>query len=335
MKLIKLFPDSEDIDTIAKTPLELFPDNLPLQLETMYLNKEFLQHAYLVKSGDQTLGGIAFYDNPGHYLQGERACCAGYFHSVDDQEVANLLIDAVKKDSIALGRKYLIGPLNGTTWENYRFRTTDAPPSFFLESAHPVYYNRLFVNAGFFELKKYYSFLVQPLQAISPRILKREQRLIEAGITFRNINYQQYAEDMQKIHECCLVSFKNNFLYTPYSWDAFINKYKLLESVANPDMTVLAEHKGQVVGFIFMIDDYMCRTQKRLVFKTYAVRPGKQYAGLGAVLSQRLTHQLMNKGYEAAIHAFVIEGSASMNMSSKDAELYRTYQLYAMKCEQA
>lgn len=330
MQLIKTLADSPEIDDIAKVPGELFPDNIPLQMESQYVNRLHLLHGYLLLDGGQVLGGIALYDNPGHFLHGERACCAGYFHCVNDVAAASQLIETVKKDVAALGIQHLIGPMNGTTWENYRFRTSDGPPAFFLESPHPVYYNDLFMACGFQPIKTYYSFLVKPLRPMDERALKRERELLQKGIAIRHINPENYADDMRKIYDLCLISFKDNFLYTPYPWEAYIAKYRLLEGLNDPRMTVIAEHEGQVVGFVFMINDYLCEDEKRVVFKTYAVHPAAKYAGLGAVISQRLTQDLLDEGYASAIHAYVIEGSTSLNSSSKDSEVYRTYKLYAL-----
>jgi L-amino acid N-acyltransferase YncA len=330
MELIKLLPATDEIDDIAKVPAVLFPDNMALQLESSYVNREHLLHGYLLKEAGKTLGGIAFYNNPGHYLEGEKACCVGYFHCINDVAAAKLLIDTVKKDAAALGISQIIGPLNGTTWENYRFRTSDSPPAFFLESPHPVYYNDLYTANGFQPIKTYYSFLVKPLRAMDERAMRREQQLLEKGITIRHINPENYAEDMRKLYDFSLVSFKENFLYTPYPWEAYIAKYRQLEGLNDPRMTVIAEHEGKVVGFVFMIEDYLCEDEKRVVFKTYAVHPGAKYAGLGAVISQRLTQDLMERGFVSAIHAFVIEGSTSLNSSAKDSEVYRTYKLYAI-----
>ncbi len=333
MQLTKLLPNSPDLDDIAKVTTALFPDNIPLQMESQNVNRLHLLHGYLLREGDQVLGGIALYDNPGHYLHGERACCAGYFHCVNDVAAASQLIEAVKRDVAALGIRHLIGPLNGTTWENYRFRTSDEPPAFFLESPHPVYYNDLFTACGFQPIKTYYTFLVKPLRPMNERAKRREAQLLEKGIHIRHINPENYAGDMRRIYDLCLVAFKDNFLYTPYPWEAYIEKYRLLQHFTNPKMTVIAEHEGEVVGFVFMIEDYLCEDEKRVVFKTYAVHPAAKYAGLGAVISQRLTQDLLDEGYTSAIHAFVIEGSASENSSSKDSEVYREYKLYATDVE--
>ncbi len=333
MQLIKILPQDPGIDDIAKLPAEMFPDNFALQMESQYVNRLHLLHGYLLQDGDQLLGGIALYNNPGHYLHNERACCAGYFHCVNDVAAASQLIEAVKQDVAALGIRHLIGPMNGTTWENYRFRTSDEPPAFFLESPHPVYYNDLFMACGFLPIKTYYTYLVKPLRPMDERAKRREEQLMATGIQIRHINPEQYAEDMRKIYDLCLIAFKDNFLYTPYPWEAFIEKYRLLEGLNDPRMTLIAEHEGRAVGFVFMIEDYLCEDEKRVVFKTYAVHPGVKYAGLGAVISQRLTQDLLDMGYTSAIHAFVIEGSASENSSSKDSEVYRTYKLYAMEVE--
>ena len=331
MELIKIPAGSTQEAELIALPKLLFPENFPLHFDVLSINQEYLVHSYLLKEAGQAIGSIALYNNPGHYLEGERAACVGYFHCINDLKAAQILVDAVKMDAKQLGINQIIGPLNGTTWENYRFRTTEEPPAFFLESPHPVYYNQLFEQCGFLPIKSYYSFLVEPLNRMQERVKQREQQFLDTGITFRNIDPAHYERDVRRMYELCLISFKDNFLYTPYPWEPFAKKYRLLEHVADPEMTLLAEEGDRVLGFVFMIENVLNTDQKQFVFKTYAVHPGIKYAGLGAVISQRITDTLIDKGYTSSIHAFVIEGSPSYNSSSSNSSIYRTYQLYAQK----
>ncbi|MCB0642283.1 MAG: hypothetical protein KDC44_11615 [Phaeodactylibacter sp.] len=330
MELIKVRPGAAKEAEILQLPAVLFPENYPLHFDAVSINPEFLLHSYLLRQDGRAIGSIALYHNPGHQLEGQPATCVGYFHCVNDTQAAKKLIDAVVADTRALGIQQIIGPLNGSTWENYRFRTTDEPPAFFLESAHPVYYKDLFRACGFQPIKSYYSFLVEPLQPMSDRASKRRTQFEAAGIRFRPIDPNHYERDVRRMYDLCLIAFKDNFLYTPYPWEAFAKKYSLLESIARPEMTLLAEEGDQVVGFVFMIDDVLCTEEKRFVFKTYAVHPGIKYAGLGAVISQQVTEALLQEGYTSSIHAFVIEGSPSYNASSSNSKVYREYQLYAL-----
>lgn len=330
MELIKLLPGAPEEAQLLQLPAELFPENYPLHFDVVSLNHEHLLHSYLLRQDGRSIGSIALYHNPGHHLEERPAACVGYFHCVNDPQAARCLIEAVAADARLLGLHQLIGPLNGSTWENYRFRTSESPPAFFLESAHPAYYNELFRACGFHPIKSYYSFLVAPLQPMSERAQQRRQQLEAAGIRFRPIDPNHYERDVRRMYDLCLLAFKDNFLYTPYPWEAFVKKYSLLESIARPEMTLLAEEGDRVVGFVFMIDDILCTTEKRFVFKTYAVHPGMKYAGLGAVISQQVTDALRQEGYTSSIHAFVIEGSPSYNASSSDSKVYRSYQLYAL-----
>jgi L-amino acid N-acyltransferase YncA len=328
MKLQKVQAGSDLEADFLSLPAVLFPDNIPLQMESLSWNQEHLLHGYLLQKKGEYIGRIALYHHPGHRVEGEAATCVGYFHCINEQEAAQTLIDAAAADTRALGIGKMIGPLNGSTWESYRFRTSDDPPPFFLENANPAYYNDLFLACGFEPLKTYYSFEVKPLEPMSERAQKREQHFKETGISFREMDPEHYEEDVRKIYALSLECFKDNFLYTPYPIEAFAKKYRLLEDIFDPSMTLLAEEDGQLVGFVFMIDDAFCTTEKRVVFKTYAVHPHRKYAGLGAVLSQRLIEQLLQKGYTSSIHALVIEGSISFNISSANSKVYRTYQLY-------
>jgi len=63
--------------------------------------------------------------------------------------------------------------------------------------------------------------------------------------------------------------------------------------------------------------------------KTFAVLPGRAYAGLGNVLvahSHRIARAL---GYRRAIHALMYEGNNSLIISNRFSRPFRRYTLFA------
>ncbi|MCK5028074.1 MAG: hypothetical protein KAR57_00465 [Bacteroidales bacterium] len=331
MELIKTLPGDFNFKEFVNVPEKLHPMNFIAHKEFERINTEFLESCYLVKDGAKLIGSIALYNNPGHYYKGERTCCVGYFHCTNDEKIVKILVDAITEDVKRLNINYVIGPMNGTTWESYRFRISDNQFPFFLETANPIYYNDLFKASGFFEIQTYYSYLFNELEPRNESSLIREKQFVEKGIIFRDIRPENYAEDMRKIFDLCLISFKNNLFFTPYTWESYIEKYKLLESFVKPELTMIAEDENKnVVGFIFIVDDIFCQSAKRFVSKTYAVHPNEKYKGLGGVILQRMTERLIKLGYTSGIHAYIMDGTVSSIVSSKNSEILRTYKLYAL-----
>ena len=333
MELVKLHAGQADLTRIQAVPVTLFPENYALHLEAATLVETHLKCAFLLRENDRDIGSIVLFDNPDHYLDGERAMCVGYFHCPDDQKLANRLIDAARKEVRQSGVHHLIGPLNGTTWDSYRFKGADDPPSFFLEVANPAYYNKLFREAGFKEIKSYSSFLEKPIKPMPERVKKREQELFDAGIRIRTIDPNQYERDLSMIHELSHKCFKDNFLFTSHSFSDYIQKYSMLEGIARPELTLMAEDGDRLVGFVFMIDDIFCNTEKRIIFKTYASLSDERYHGLGTVLAQRLLAILLADGYESAMRSLIVDGSLSSRIAGTDNPVYRKYYLYGLRID--
>ncbi len=332
MEVLKTLPGKADFGNFLNVPKQLYPLDFMSQAEFAHINTEFMEWCYYLIIEGELKGSAVLYNNPGHFYNNEKACCVGYFHCINNTEACKLLIDEVKNDVKKMGISYLLGPMNGTTWESYRFRTTNNNPAFFLESSHPVYYNDLFLASGFKEIQTYHTYRFNKLVPSGKHFSKREKQLKESGIRFRHINPDNYEEDMRKIFNLSTESFKNNLFFTPYPWKAFIEKYKLIKDYADPKMTLLAEDKEQnLVGFISTFNDIFCKTHKQFVSKTYARKPGSEYKGVGAVLLGKITDILIHKGYVTGLHAFIISGGKSASVSSKNSEIYRTYKLYLVK----
>ena len=101
----------------------------------------------------------------------------GGYECIDDMETSQMLLDVAKRKAKELDGKYLIGPMNGSTWQNYRFTVNNDQPSFFLEHIHQPYYPNQFIKAGFSLLSKYNSFL-DPEIKLKPNKIRKVQTIL-------------------------------------------------------------------------------------------------------------------------------------------------------------
>jgi ribosomal protein S18 acetylase RimI-like enzyme len=206
---------------------------------------------------------------------------------------------------------------------------TDKPDGFFLESATPAYYNRLFRANGFTVLSTYQSIILPSIEGfLLANTAELDAKPFEK-ITLRYVNPDNYEADLRAIHQLSLASFKDNFLFTPYPWESFIEKYRMLEFVASPEMTLLAEYKGQIIGYIFMIPDFLDPNSTRCVLKTYCVHPHFRSIGLSSYMTRYFLKQMKQRGFEQCIIAYVINEGVSQHMFNQSSEVFREYSLYA------
>lgn len=229
-----------------------------------------------------------------------------------------------------------IGPMDGSTWGNYRFVTggTDDPP-FFLEPSHPRAWPAHFEAAGFAPLARYHSTITDDLDGPDPKADRAEVRLEASGCVIRALDSSRLGEEIRSIHRVSLAAFQQAFLYQPISFEAFAAAQAKLAPLLRPELVRMAERNDELVGFVFAIPDVL-QAQRGLasdtvIIKTLAVLPGRAQAGLGVVLVRQLHRTARELGYSHVIHALMHEANSSQNICCASSRLLREYTLFARK----
>lgn len=232
------------------------------------------------------------------------------------------------------GCELAIGPMDGSTWGNYRFATggTEAP-SFFLEPCHPTAWPAQWATAGFAPLARYHSTITEALDEPDPRADRAEARLEESGCVIRPLGLSRLEHKMKSIHRLSLSAFQSAFLYQPIDFDAFAAAQAKLTPLLRPDLVLLAERGGEDVGFVFAIPDVLQANQNlpvdTVIIKSLAVLPGRAQAGLGVCLVRRIHRTAKALGYRRVIHALMHEANNSLNIRRATTHPLREYTLFA------
>jgi len=269
-------------------------------------------------------------------LDGRRAGAIGHYAGADDKAASVLLSEAVDRlceDACAVA----IGPMDGNTWRRYRFVTgqgsVDPPePPFFLEPLNPPEWPLQFQRAGFRKLADYYSALNTDLGQAGGRIEPVAARLADAGVEICSAVNTDLHVQLKRIHQVSRVAFARNFLYTELPEDLFLGQYAGLLDRIRPELVLLAERAGQLVGYVFAIPDFAQAARggpiDTFIIKTVAVLPDPALRGLGGVLVGRVQQAGHRLGYRRAIHALMHEDNVSLRISSHYANAMRRYTLY-------
>lgn len=330
MKLLKTLPGDSNFHLFENLPKLLYPANSIRHQQAESINPEFLHACFVVTVSDEPKARAALYTNPHLQYNGIKSACIGNYECVDDTTVSEYILKAIEEEASKTGLNYMIGPMNGSTWDNYRFSIHHTFSNFLLEPYHHLYYNPQFTKAGYDPISEYTSGLDTDLECNHSDILKREAELLHEGVTIRKINMNDYEGELKKLYPVISNSFKSNFLYTPIRWETFLKKYLEARKIINPEYVLIAENReNEIIGFIFAYDDLYNRNEKSLVVKTLARNESKQWSGLGQVLSNRLVNTVKNKDYKSLIHAFIIENGTSREASQKfHGKIYKDYVLY-------
>lgn len=255
-------------------------------------------------------------------------------YAVSDPAAALALFDIAMERLAAEGCTLAIGPVDGNTWQRYRLLTDrGTEPPFFLEPDNPDEWPAQFSAVGFTPLAQYCSALNSDLTADDPRLPELERKIGDVGITVKALRPERFDEEMRRVHALSLVSFRDNFLYTPIDEADFLAQYTPIRPYMRPDLVLLAERGGDLVGFIFAIPNLLqaqsSRPMDTAIIKTMAVHPAHGGVGLGSLLMARCHQAARAAGFTRMIHALFHEANRSGRISGHTARVIRRYALFA------
>ena len=291
----------------------------------------FAQGADCIAIHGKLSAGLWFTETPSHQTQ--RIGTIGACEIDDTTQSVQFLTDCADYLHNEQECQTVVGPMNGNTWLRHRLvlESNERVP-FLMEPMEPEHYLSTFRAAGFKIFSQYSSSSVD-LTGEQPVFESLEKRLLQSGVTIRSIRPENFHADLIAIFKLSLISFCNNFLYTPIDQTSFVGKYQASQEHIDPELVLLAERDGELVGYVFCVPDLVATQRQQepaIIVKTLAVLPERTLSGLGTVLVAKAQIRAKNKGYQEAIHALQYESNSSLRISKRfSAKVFRRYALMA------
>lgn len=275
--------------------------------------------------------------NRGPTLDGEPVGRIGHYAAASDS-AALMLLGEARATLARHGLRTVVGPMDGTTWFSYRFVTDtrgDLPeshPPVLLEPVQPASWPAQWRAAGFTPLAGYLSTLVDDLSSRDPRLDAVRDRAHDDGLAIRSIDVDDFDAELDRIYAVARESFRSAYLYTPIDRDGYRALYAGARALVVPELVLLAERRGEPVGFAFTLPDHLERARgeppRTVVVKTVAVLPGRHTAGLGAWLAEETHARARRLGFTRAVHALMHESNTSLVISRRQGRVMRRYTLF-------
>ncbi|BBM35129.1 GNAT family N-acetyltransferase [Pseudoleptotrichia goodfellowii] len=230
----------------------------------------------------------------------------------------------------------IIGPLNGTTWNTYRYVTEKGErPKFLMEPWNEDYYPDLFEKTGFVSLAGYISSISENMK--KSENIKRKMEKIKKfdfynDIKVESIENKDLNEVLNDVYDLTIEAFKNNFLYTELDREIFLKMYMSYKDKLVKQFFKLVYLKEELVGYVFGIPDYAELYYKKkvdtVILKTIAVAPKYNGKGIGYILIDEFIKEVQNNGYSNIIYALMHESNVSKNTGLLLGEKLREYTLF-------
>jgi GNAT superfamily N-acetyltransferase len=224
----------------------------------------FFQHAqvqlFLARMGGQTVGRIAAAVNQAHdRFHHERAGFFGLFECLPEAEAAAVaLLGAAEAWVRERGATFLRGPVNLSMNEldcGLLVEGFGATPVFH-SAYNPPYYATFIEAGGFRKCKDLLAFYRHYHPWPSARLLRLAARLQERRkLTIRLINMRDFQAEVARITAIYNDAWSDNWGFVPLTDAEAQHMAKTLKLAVIPELTILAEIDGELVGCFVAIPD--------------------------------------------------------------------------------
>ncbi len=259
-----------DLDRFLKVPWRIYAEDPQWSPPLLMDVKEFLdrrkhpfyQHGeatqFIAVRGEETLGRVLVSDDPNYNEEhGENAGCFGMFECVDDRTTAHALLDAAADWLRARGRTAIRGPIDYSI--NYPcgllvdgFHT---PPRIMMNHNRP-YYANLLESWGLEKGRDLYAWwFVDSLDLVSRWKEKAERIAKRGGITIRPFRTDNFDADVASCESVYNAAMKDLWGFVKLTHAEFQYMANRLKQLTIANQVLLAEVKGQVVGFSITVPD--------------------------------------------------------------------------------
>ncbi len=281
---------------------------------------------FLAYSDGQAAGRLTAFHNRllasehGHYG------LVGLFTCINDPDVARELITKAASWLAQQGMEMMRGPMAGDIWHRWRFMTKgfETPP-FPGEPRNPEYYPELFAAAGFARVRTYSTKLITDLPTQLARLTKPMAFSKKRGITYRNMDRDNWRSELDVMFELCRHSFATNWSMTDTTAEEFRDIYDRWLKRAGPNHIIFALDASQaVIGLGLAV----VSPADTINVKTVAVLPSQYGFGLGQAIAAEIYERGLAAGQVKAQHCLMDPLSPAQRWDHGLGQVTREYAMY-------
>jgi GNAT superfamily N-acetyltransferase len=347
----------------ARDPLWVPPLRRDVELLLSRRKNPFFEHAeaeyFLAERNGQVVGRIAAISNRLHNeTHGDRVGFFGFFESIDDQAVADRLLQVAADWCRGQGHDTLRGPASFSVNDECGLLVDgfDTPPALMMPH-NPRYYVTLLERAGFVKAKDLWVYEggTEEHYVPVPERLARGTELIRQrmGITIRPLDLKDFEGEVERIKELYNAAWEKNWGFVPMTEHEIDHLAEQFKPVVIPELVPMAVKDGKLIGFGITLPDLNVvfrRNRSGRMFpmilkllwalKTRKIRRARilllgvlpEYRGKG--VDAMLYHWIWTKSGERGIYwgeaGWILEDNPAMNagLEKMTFKVYKTYRLY-------
>ncbi len=352
-KFIDFFYSHYSDDPMFVPPLRMDREKLIDKKKNPFYTHSQME-LYLAERDGKVIGRIGAIVNDNHNKEhNDKVGFFGFFECVNEQEVANALFDTAKKYLQGKGMNAMRGPANPSVNDEYGLLVDgfDSPPVV-LMTYNPKYYESLILNYGLKKEKDLYAYILDQNTVYTEKFNRANEIVKQRNsLTFRPINMKDFKNEVRRIKEVYNAAWQYNWGAVAMTNEEFDALADDLKAVVEPELVLIAESKGKMVGFGLSLPDINVRLKdnknggliggllRLLVFKkkidlvriiVLGVIPEYQKSGAAGVLFYETAVRAKRLGYQYGEASWILEDNVMMNRAAEamQGKRYKTYRIY-------
>ncbi len=312
---------------------------------------------FMAYKNGEPVGRIAAIKNDAHnQYHNENIGFFGFFESINDQEVANKLLDTAREWIKDKGLTDMRGPANPSSNDEYGLLIDgfDDPPRLMM-TYNPRYYLDLMDNYGLKKIKDLYAYKIDYDKVTKEDKIRRVAEISKKryNVTVRPINMKDFKNELERVKYVYNKAWAPNWGFIPMTDEEIDLLAKDLKPIVEPSLVLFAEVGDETVGFSLVMPDYneifikmngklfpfgifKLFTQKKKItwarIITLGIIPEYQKRGIDAILYDTIINNAHKIGIDKGEASWVLEDNVMMTHSAEmmRGELYKKYRIYQM-----
>jgi GNAT superfamily N-acetyltransferase len=288
-----------------------------------------------------------------------RECMFGFFEYIEDYSVAEALINHVIQWAEQRGLNALFGPFNLDYEDSYGvlIEGRDHPPA--LLCGHtPPYYQDFMEQFGFPPARGdnlAYAIDLDEDTPAAQRLFRLADRIRKRGsITIRGADLSHWDDEVDRVHHLLNTALADAHDHIPWQREALEALLKPFRHIADPDLILFAEVKGEAVGWfpgianlneVFIHTNglrypwdyvklwwHMRRQPECLAVKSVLVAPEYWNKGVSVLLFEELGRRAKAKGFKWLDLSLTSEDNPHVPILAErmGAKIYKRYRVYRL-----
>lgn len=201
---------------------------------------------------------VGIVDENHNRFHNEKAAFFGFFETIDDQNIANQLLENVAQWAKAQGMNMVRGPMSPSTNHECGLLVEgfNDPPTV-MTTYNPDYYPKLVENWGMVKSMDMYAYDIDGRKVkFADRLVAHSDRLKKKGaVHFRTVKMSDFDQEIERILEVYNDAWEKNWGFVPMEPEEFRHMAKDMKPIIDPELCLIAEVQGEIAGFALTLPD--------------------------------------------------------------------------------